>query len=104
MLSALRDVDLLFTGEMSHHEALAAIERGQCVITLFHSNSERGFLHAVLRDQLEKRLKEEWDRVREEDKSGKDVSEELLNLLNDDEVVVEISEQDRDPYGIVIAN
>ena len=74
------------------------------MITLFHSNSERGFLHAILRDQLEKKLKEEWDRVREEDKSGKDVSEELLNLLNDDEVVVEISEQDRDPYGIVIAN
>lgn len=46
-------VDLLFTGELSHHEALAAIERGQCVITLFHSNTERGFLHSVLKAQLE---------------------------------------------------
>lgn len=36
------DVDLLFTGELSHHEALAAIEQGKCVIALFHSNTERG--------------------------------------------------------------
>lgn len=53
------DVDLLFTGELSHHEALAAIEAGKCVIALFHSNTERGFLHSVLKPQLEKAIKEE---------------------------------------------
>ena len=53
------DVDLLFTGELSHHEALAAIEQGKCVITLFHSNTERGFLHSVLKPQLEKQVKAE---------------------------------------------
>ena len=53
------DVDLLFTGELSHHEALAAIERGRCVITLFHSNTERGYLHSVLKGQLEKAIGEE---------------------------------------------
>ena len=53
------DVDLLFTGELSHHEALAAIERGRCVITLFHSNTERGFLHSMLKGQLEKAIGEE---------------------------------------------
>lgn len=53
------DVDLLFTGELSHHEALAAIEQGKCVIALFHSNTERGFLHSVLKPQLEKAIKEE---------------------------------------------
>lgn len=53
------DVDLLFTGELSHHEALAAIEKGRCVICLFHSNTERGFLHGVLKGQLEKTIKEE---------------------------------------------
>ncbi|KZF21867.1 NIF3-domain-containing protein [Xylona heveae TC161] len=58
------DVDLFFTGELSHHEALAAIERGQCIITLFHSNTERGFLHSVLRDQLSTTLKDEWQRIR----------------------------------------
>ena len=53
------EVDLLFTGELSHHEALAAIEKGKCVICLFHSNTERGFLHSVLKGQLEKTIKEE---------------------------------------------
>ena len=53
------DVDLLFTGELSHHEALAAIEKGKCVICLFHSNTERGFLHGVLKGQLEGTIKAE---------------------------------------------
>lgn len=53
------EVDLLFTGELSHHEALAAIEKGKCVICLFHSNTERGFLHGVLKGQLEKTIAEE---------------------------------------------
>ena len=53
------EVDLLFTGELSHHEALAAIEKGKCVICLFHSNTERGFLHSILKGQLEKAIKEE---------------------------------------------
>jgi putative NIF3 family GTP cyclohydrolase 1 type 2 len=99
-----REVDLLFTGEMSHHDALAAVERGQCVVTLFHSNSERGFLQAVLKGQLEKAVREEWDEVREEERKGKDLEEEVLEALEDDEVNVEVSERDRDPYGIVIAS
>lgn len=53
------EVDLLFTGELSHHEALAAIEKGKCVICLFHSNTERGFLHSVLKGQLETTIKGE---------------------------------------------
>jgi putative NIF3 family GTP cyclohydrolase 1 type 2 len=51
------DVDLLLTGELSHHEALAAIEQGKCVITAFHSNTERAFLKSrmlpALSDQLQ---------------------------------------------------
>lgn len=27
------DVDMLFTGELSHHDALAAVEKGQVVLT-----------------------------------------------------------------------
>lgn len=53
------EVDLLFTGELSHHEALAAIEKGKCVICLFHSNTERGFLHSVLKGQLEQTIGKE---------------------------------------------
>jgi putative NIF3 family GTP cyclohydrolase 1 type 2 len=103
LLSPLRDVDLLFTGEMSHHEALAAIERGQCVIALFHSNTERGFLQHVLRDQLRKAVAEEWEAVRREEAEREDVSEEFMEALEDKEVDVEVSKRDRDPYGIVLA-
>jgi putative NIF3 family GTP cyclohydrolase 1 type 2 len=53
------DIDLYFTGELSHHEALAAIEKGKCVICLFHSNTERGFLHSVLKPQLDEAVGEE---------------------------------------------
>lgn len=59
MEKAGEEVDLLFTGELSHHEALAAIEKGKCVICLFHSNTERGFLHSVLKVQLEATISEE---------------------------------------------
>ncbi|KAF2796535.1 NGG1p interacting factor 3 [Melanomma pulvis-pyrius CBS 109.77] len=97
-LLANLDVDLLFTGEMSHHEALAAIEKGQVVISLFHSNSERGFLSEVLRGQLEEVMDEEWKKVREEE-SGK---EEYKEALTEEDFEIVVSEVDRDPYGIVI--
>ena len=104
------DVDLLFTGEMSHHEALAAIEKGQVVISLFHSNSERGFLAEVLRGQLEETVQEEWDIVREEEMRGvrsedsidADADHDLRTALQDDDFEVHVSEVDRDPYGIVV--
>ncbi|KAF2227687.1 GTP cyclohydrolase 1 type 2/Nif3 [Elsinoe ampelina] len=95
------DVDLLFTGELSHHEALAAIEQGKCVITLFHSNTERGFLSNVLKGQLERVVKEEWDKARKEAKQT-DSAEDLEEVLADEEVEIHVSEVDRDPYGIVI--
>ena len=106
--SVLRDVDadLYFTGELSHHEALAATEKGRCVVTLFHSNSERGFLHGVLRQKLTVELKKEWERVRKEEqqrveKEGEDM-EGFEDALEDDTVEVDVSERDRDPFGIVI--
>ena len=97
------DVDLLFTGELSHHEALAAIESGKAVVTLFHSNSERGFLHSVLKEQLSTATDTEWATLRREEKGRKDVSSEYLDALGDESFRVEVSERDRDPFGIVIA-
>ena len=38
------DVDVLLTGEMSHHEVLAANAEGKHVILSDHSNTERGYL------------------------------------------------------------
>lgn len=97
------DVDLLFTGELSHHEALAAIEQGKCVIALFHSNTERGFLHSVLKPQLERTIRQEWNRVRGEEKNKPGLGDDYLEALEDDHVEVHVSEVDRDPYGIMIS-
>lgn len=98
----LDDVDLLFTGELSHHEALAAIESGKCVITLFHSNTERGFLHSVLKTQLEETVAQEWEKVRAEEKKKPGLSEDYYEALEDDHAEIQVSEVDRDPYGIMI--
>lgn len=92
--------DLLFTGEMSHHEALAATERGSVVISLAHSNSERGYLHAVMRNKLLQDLSQRWHAEREAAIKG--ASEEDAEVFRDAEVSVSVSEADRDPYGIMI--
>ena len=96
------DADLLFTGELSHHEALAATERGTSVVTLFHSNTERGFLHSVMKEKLSTVLKEEWKRVRTEVRDEGVDGEGWDEALEDEDVLVEVSERDRDPFGIVI--
>ncbi|KAJ0416152.1 GTP cyclohydrolase 1 type 2/Nif3 [Aspergillus carlsbadensis] len=92
--------DLLFTGEMSHHETLFAIENGSAVIALAHSNTERGYLRAAMRDRLEKVLNEEWESARKE---GLDAATQgLKELYEDNECEVHVSEKDRDPFGIMI--
>lgn len=87
MLNGL-DVDLLFTGELSHHEALAAIEKGKCVITAFHSNTERQFL----RDRMQKVLTQQ---IKKEISSADGIKESKFEVA--------VSETDRDPYEIVLA-
>lgn len=80
--------DLLFTGELSHHDALAAIERGSVVVTVFHSNSERGYLHDRMRDQLEVAIKERLREIGAEGELG--------------DFAVDVSQTDQDPYGVVM--
>ena len=41
--------EVLLMGECSHHNALMATMKGRWVITVFHSNSERGFLWQRMR-------------------------------------------------------
>jgi putative NIF3 family GTP cyclohydrolase 1 type 2 len=92
--------DLLFTGEMSHHETLFAIENGSVVVALAHSNTERGYLRAVMKDKLEGVLKGEWAELRTEEGKGADA---VLNEVYEDEMCeVHVSEKDRDPYGIMV--
>ena len=47
--------DVFLTGEMSHHEVLAAVSRGTHVILCEHSNTERGYL-SVFSKKLEHML------------------------------------------------
>lgn len=70
--------DLLVTGEMTHHNALRATMQGQCVLTFFHSNSERFFLQSRLRSQLQVKLEEQGC-----------------------EASVLVSEEDKDPFAVV---
>ncbi|KAL2853812.1 GTP cyclohydrolase 1 type 2/Nif3 [Aspergillus pseudoustus] len=92
--------DLLFTGEMSHHETLFAIENGSVVVALAHSNTERGYLSAVMREKLEGTLKQEWEDTRKEGLGAK--SEELKDIYEDADLEVHVSEKDRDPFGIMV--
>ncbi|BCR83073.1 Nif3-like dinuclear metal center hexameric protein [Aspergillus chevalieri] len=96
--------DLMFTGEMSHHEALAAIENGKVVVSLSHSNTERGYLHAVMKEKLQSALRGEWESVRQEGikafEDGGSVQE--LEMFEDGTCEVDVSKADRDPYGIMI--
>ncbi|KII93069.1 hypothetical protein PLICRDRAFT_35236 [Plicaturopsis crispa FD-325 SS-3] len=54
------DAQVYFTGEMSHHEVLAAVAAGKHVILCGHTNTERGYL-PQLRDLLVQKLEEEPD-------------------------------------------
>lgn len=88
------DVDMLLTGELDHHSTLAATESGKCVLCLNHSNSERGYLRAVLKEKLTEALKIEMTYTVEETDPGY----ESPPIEFDEEVVVEVSETDRDPF------
>ncbi|KAI9772075.1 MAG: hypothetical protein M1840_001363 [Geoglossum simile] len=83
--------DVIFTGELSHHDALLAIENGRIVIATFHSNSERGFLKEVMQPELVEGLKEAWAKVRREGWEG----------AEGEGVEVGVSEVDSDPYVVV---
>ncbi|KDQ15569.1 hypothetical protein BOTBODRAFT_31461 [Botryobasidium botryosum FD-172 SS1] len=52
------EADAYFTGEMSHHEVLAAVARGVHVILCGHTNTERGYL-PILKEKLQAELGKE---------------------------------------------
>ncbi|XP_072163799.1 NIF3-like protein 1 [Diadema setosum] len=63
--SVLRGVpaDVYLTGEMSHHDILAAVSMGVTVITCNHSNTERGFLY-VIQKKLTRLVENRVDRFK----------------------------------------
>jgi len=86
------DVDLLFTGELSHHEALAAIEQGKCVITTFHSNTERLFLTTTMQNKLFPEIQKQIDEM---------VIESTWEQGLTTDFQIGYSRVDKDPFEIV---
>lgn len=82
MLNGL-EVDMLFTGELSHHEALAAIEQDKVVVTAFHSNTERAYLKERMLNMLLHHIGDGQHSIGDYD--------------------LAVSNVDRDPFEIVIA-
>lgn len=50
--SLREDVDLYYSGELSHHEILRYKESGKAVLVCNHSNTERGFIKQVMHPTL----------------------------------------------------
>lgn len=91
MLNGL-DVDLLFTGELSHHEALAATEQGRCVMTVFHSNSERDYLTKRMRRALGEQVQAEIEELAGNGWWDASMSREFQ---------IGVSKIDRDPFEVM---
>ncbi len=73
------NVDLIITGEFSHHEILHEVHRGVSLIVTDHTNTERGYFE-LFRTQFS----------------------QLLKKHNEDEhVEILISETDRDPLEYI---
>ncbi|KAF9476921.1 NGG1p interacting factor 3 [Pholiota conissans] len=78
-----QDADVYFTGEMQHHEVLAAVGAGKHVILCGHTNTERGYL-PVLALKLQEEL------------SGKEYVEQGLGGVE-----ILVSQKDQHPLKFV---
>jgi putative NIF3 family GTP cyclohydrolase 1 type 2 len=54
----LSEVDVLITGEMGHHQILAALKKGLSVCLYDHATTERKYLSEIFKPLLEKQLSE----------------------------------------------
>jgi len=77
-----QDADVYLTGEMQHHEVLAAVAAGKYVILCGHTNTERGYL-PILAAKLQKEL----------------LGEEYKNQVEGVEILV--SQKDQHPLEFV---
>jgi putative NIF3 family GTP cyclohydrolase 1 type 2 len=77
------NVDMIITGEFSHHEILHEVHRGVSVIVTDHSNTERFYL-SIFKNKFINMLKN----------TTKDICKE-------DEIEIIVSEKDKDPLDYV---
>ncbi|OCH90050.1 NGG1p interacting factor 3 [Obba rivulosa] len=79
------DADVYFTGEMSHHEILAAVASGHNIVLCGHSNTERGYL-PILAQNLHQHIRAAAEEETDE-----------TQKLQLQETQILISKADRDP-------
>ncbi|KAK2738568.1 hypothetical protein FQN57_006991 [Myotisia sp. PD_48] len=102
MKNGLPVADVLLTGEMSHHDALAAIEAGSVVVSLFHSNAERGYLRDVMLEKLMAGLRKAWGEALDVEHNHDTNFRMAKELFEGGVPNVDVSEQDKDPYNIIM--
>ncbi|KAH3900848.1 related to NGG1-interacting factor 3 [Saccharomycodes ludwigii] len=79
------NIDLIYTGELSHHEILKFKEMGKAVVLCNHSNTERQYIKDIMTGLLSKEL----------NKQNNGTDKETLN------VSWIVSETDEDPLVVV---
>jgi putative NIF3 family GTP cyclohydrolase 1 type 2 len=99
LFRGLINVDCLFTGELSHHEALAAIEEGKVVITTFHSNSERQYLEDVMKPMLKSEIERSFHESAYVEGQPTNTGS---GSTSGEEFDVVVSSMDKDPYEFVM--
>ncbi|KAF9218550.1 NGG1p interacting factor 3 [Gyrodon lividus] len=87
------DADVYLTGEMAHHEVLAAVAAGRYVVLCGHTNTERGYLH-ILASKLSSTLAE----FANANGSSKDVlgSSASLSTISGPSASVVLTEQEKE--------
>jgi len=103
-----RDADVYFTGEMSHHEVLAAVAAGKHVILCGHTNTERGYLPilaAKLRAELSL-FQSTTTSINTTTDDENDKASSFASFSDEDQQIVRrlevhVSEEDRHPLVFV---
>ncbi|KAJ1901809.1 hypothetical protein LPJ66_000480 [Kickxella alabastrina] len=72
--------DLYFTGEMGHHDVLAAVAKNTSCILAEHTNTERGYLQGTLKARLQQELNAD---------SESDSTDVLVSRLDRDPITIE---------------
>ena len=76
------------TGEMSHHDLLAATQAGVAVILTGHSNCERGYLTPMAKI-IQSRFREEYDESPTESTSSTNsISEVMISTVDADPLTI----------------
>ncbi|KAJ7201216.1 NGG1p interacting factor 3 [Mycena rebaudengoi] len=93
--------DVYLTGEMSHHEVLAALAAGTHVILCGHTNTERGYLPLLAEKLCAELALERAENEPALDHAEDEPEDRTLLTLVDNAVEVLVSERDAHPLAIV---